>query len=103
MSVGKKVDAVLKELEARLRGGQNYAAADHELLKASYEIFETYHQCLEKLATDHPENVHRDSPVLMNLDEEQRKAMLALAIKLHNKIRNVTSLNGETKNVLKGL
>jgi hypothetical protein len=40
MSVGKKVDAVLKELEARLRGGQNYAAADHELLIASYEIFD---------------------------------------------------------------
>ena len=101
MSVGKKVDAVLKELEARLRGGQNTAAADHDLLAGGYTIFETYIQCLEKLATDHPENVHRDSPVLMNLDEEQRKAMLALAIKLHNKIRNV-SLNGETKNVLKG-
>lgn len=102
MSVGKKVDAVLKELEARLRGGQNTAAADHDLLAGGYTIFETYIQCLEKLATDHPENVHRDSPVLMNLDEEQRKAMLALAIKLHNKIRNVSSLNGETKNVLKG-
>ena len=93
-----KVESILKQLEARFRGEKKSIAADHDMLNLSYEIFEKCHTDSES-ETPMKSFV---SPLLLNLDADGRKHWLSIAIKIHNKIRNLSSIHYvEVKNVLK--
>lgn len=88
MSAGMlKVEAVLKQLESIFRGSKCSSQEEADLLKHSYEILDFF-----KLSSNLGEN----------LNEEDRKTLLNVAIKLHNKLRNMSSLvSAEIKAVLK--
>lgn len=71
-----KVELVLRQLEARLRGEKISNESNRDLLALSYEIFEWFCTQSQPLAGS------SKSPLLLTVEEEERKRLLTVAIKV---------------------
>ena len=94
-----KIESILKKLENIYRGTRLTKEDDKNLLRQSYENFFWY---IEKSTSYIRDTL--TSHLLENMSENEKKENLGKAIKLHNKVRNLsTSLYFEMKNVLQAV